>query len=530
MEWMLTDALEKVLPNRRPEPLQNPHLYVFRDEPAVVQLACRGEGFFRLELRGHAQIRVRRVVSVPCKYPCHEKRDENYLFTEPGNYPDLLQNAPEVLTAEDGWSSFWLDLTALPGDHALTLSCVSPQGEVLQELPINLHVSREALPTQRLLHTQWFHGDCLADYYGVPVFSEAHWRILENFMASAVRHGVNMLLTPIFTPPLDTAVGGERTTIQLVDVEKTESGYSFGFGELDRWIALCEKVGISNLEICHLFTQWGAQAAPKVMGKVDGKEVRLFGWDTPAVGGEYTPFLRQLLMELKDHLREMGWLERTWFHISDEPGEREMPAFAAARASVADLLEDCYVLDATSTYALYEKGLIRIPVVSENDLPPFLENRPEHLWTYYCTAQWGEVPNRFIAMPSARNRILGALLYYFDLEGFLQWGFNFYNSAYSLKHIDPFVSTDADGAFPSGDPFLVYPGENGEPLESIRGAVLQMAMRDHRALCLLEEKTGREAALSLLEDLAGEPLSFTEYPRQNAFFRILRRRLFELTA
>ena len=52
------------------------------------------------------------------------------------------------------------------------------------------------LPEQKLCHTEWFHGDCLADYYGVEVFSPGHWQALEGFIQAAARCGVNMLLTP----------------------------------------------------------------------------------------------------------------------------------------------------------------------------------------------------------------------------------------------------------------------------------------------------------------------------------------------
>ena len=41
-----------------------------------------------------------------------------------------------------------------------------------------------------------------------------------------------MLLTPVFTPPLDTAVGGERRTVQLVDVKAEGNQYTFGFANL----------------------------------------------------------------------------------------------------------------------------------------------------------------------------------------------------------------------------------------------------------------------------------------------------------
>ena len=84
-----------------------------------------------------------------------------------------------------------------------------------------LCVGRARLPAQTLLHTEWFHADCLASYYGVAPLSEEHWRILENFIrAAGEEHGINMLLTPVFTPPLDTAVNGERLTVQLVDVRR----------------------------------------------------------------------------------------------------------------------------------------------------------------------------------------------------------------------------------------------------------------------------------------------------------------------
>ena len=114
---------------------------------------------------------------------------------------------------------------------------------------------------------------------------------------------------------------------------------------------------------------------------------------------------------------------------------------------------------------------------------------------YYRTGQWKEVSNRFMAMPSARTRILGVQLYLYKISGFLHWGFNFYNSQYSIKHINPYAVTDAGEAFPSGDAFLVYPGEGGVPEESIRLMLMQQVMQDVRAFELLESLVGRERSL-----------------------------------
>ena len=69
------------------------------------------------------------------------------------------------------------------------------------------------------------------------------------------------------------------------------------------------------------------------------------------------------------------------------------------------------------------------------------------MWTYYCTGQYYEVSNRFMSMPSARNRIYGVQLYKYDIVGILHWGYNFYNSQFSIEHINPYEVTDAATRF-----------------------------------------------------------------------------------
>ena len=95
--------------------------------------------------------------------------------------------------------------------------------------------------------------DDLFNAFNEDVFSEAHWRIIENFVKTAVDNGINMLLMPVFTLPLDTKVGGERPTTQLVGVEKTADGYVFDFSLVGRWLDMCARCGVKYHEISHLF-------------------------------------------------------------------------------------------------------------------------------------------------------------------------------------------------------------------------------------------------------------------------------------
>ena len=106
------------------------------------------------------------------------------------------------------------------------------------------------------------------------------------------------------------------------------------------------------------------------------------------------------------------------------------------------------MIDALSSYAIYQEGIVEKPVVCNDHLQTFADHGVPNLWTYYCTVQAIDVPNRFIAMPSARNRIWGCCSTCTTSRGSLHWGFNFYNSQRSVRHIDPFRVTDAGGAFP----------------------------------------------------------------------------------
>ena len=152
------------------------------------------------------------------------------------------------------------------------------------------------------------------------------------------------------------------------------------------------------------------------------------------------------------------------------------------------------------------------PIPASNHIEPFLDQEVTPLWTY-CCSQYKDVSNRFFNLSSARNRIIGIQLYKFNIEGFLHWGYNFWNSQYSKRAIDPFKVTDADCGFPSGDAFVVYPGEEG-PIESIRLKVFQEALQDLRALQRWRRRSAGEAVLQALEEGLDEPITFKTYPRE----------------
>ncbi|MFF0267623.1 DUF4091 domain-containing protein [Kribbella sp. NPDC004536] len=511
-EFVLCDALVKVHPVRDPRPAAEAKFQAFLGEPASFQLAYRpplDPGFrdptplnVRVEGAAADLVAVSAVDLVPCAFVALPGHDDGYEFDEPGLYPDVLRPVAdgEAWVRFGSWSALWFDVTttdpARAGVHEVTVVIDAPDGSELHRVSVGVEITGIELPPLDIVSSHWMHLDALADHYGVEVFGEEHWALVERFMASAVEMGATSLLAPVWTPPLDTAVGTYRTVVQLVDITRTGGGYEFGFEKLQRWLDVCRRTGIRGVEVAHLFTQWGARATPGIV--VDGE--RAFGWDVAATDPQYRALLEALLPALQAVLDEEWDREYVVFHISDEPsGDEGLASYLAAKAVVADLLKGWTVVDALSEHSFYTSGAVPVPIVATDHVEPFLAQRPERLFVYYCVSQDRDVANRFVGMPSARNRAIGHQLFASGVDGFLHWGFNFWYTWHALRRIDPFADTSAGGAFPSGDAFAVYPGPDGTPWPSIRHRVFAQAMWDHRALQAVRDAHGNDTALDLVD-------------------------------
>lgn len=528
----LDEAIEEKAPLVRPRCLRGEEFHfgvVFTTEDSPAWLL--GE-VTTLAVRSPISeiLRFERVEHVPVRFPCYPKRaDEDYLRKTAGLYPDLLiplcpGDPVEVpfhsLGSLYGTADIPESLAA--GDYEITVALVAEDGT---EYPASftLTVLDAVLPRGNLIYTQWIHADCLAGAYGVDIFSEKHWTYLENYIRCAVKNGVNAVLTPVFTPPLDTAQGGERPTVQLVDVYRDANGWRFSFERLHRYISLCRRCGAEYFEISHLFTQWGASHAPKIVGVVNGKKEKLFGWETDSLSDEYISFLRAFLTAFLAEMKASGLDRACLFHLSDEPGMAHLERYRAVKSRIADLLEGYPVIDAVSDFDFYRTGAVGTPIPASDHIEPFLAAGIEGLWTYYCCAQGREVSNRFIAMPSSRTRIIGAQLWKYRIAGFLHWGYNFWYTRFSRREIHPYVILDGGYFTPAGDCFSVYPGPDGIPYQSLHMKAFTEALSDLRAMTLAEALCGRNAVLEAVE-AAGE-VTFSRYPRERDAAASLRERV-----
>jgi len=530
MEAVICSSLQKVFSQQKNMPPEKAELYLFKGERGNIQLAARCSAPSKLNIAVYTKLKYNlyRVNEVYSGHPISESAVNCTVLSggKPGYYPDLLTPfCGEADVQENKIYSFWIELFAGENNEEVIIRVTD--GKETASLCAKVYVNSTALKEQELIYTDWFHSDCLSTYYNAPVFSEEYWRITESFMENAALHGVNCLLTPLFTPPLDTEIGKERPTVQLVGVTRKGYNYTFDFSLLTRWIETAKRHGIKYFELSHLFTQWGAKAAPKIMAETSKGYVRIFGWETKSVSQGYMSFLRQLGAALTEYADANGLTDTFFVHCSDEPGKDCIGTYKKCAAAVKEYFGAFKRIDALSDYEFYGEGLVDLPVPEEGSIEKFY-GKVQSLWTYYCCGQYNnELPNRFFCMPSIRTRITGALLYKYNCEGFLHWGFNFYYTRLSRRAVDPFKETDAGNAFPSGDAFTVYPGEGGEPLPSIREKVFYDALQDLRALKTAESLTSRETVLGIIKETLGD-IDFRNYPMDENPLLELRKKLYAI--
>ncbi|MBR6744953.1 MAG: DUF4091 domain-containing protein [Clostridia bacterium] len=554
----LISSLESCFPDERLEDKkERTHFLMYRNEKLSFQLACVNERndnpdvpYFYLRMKGALApyVRVREVVCVPNHYPATpQNHDENYLRTAPGLYPNMLRplhykgyNYKRYVNIDEGFirlpqgnlRALWIDVVIPEGvevpteETALTFTLYCREYEMAQTTAY-IRVSPVKLPKQKLIHTEWFYCDCIAEAHRAEVFSDRHFDLIEQYIATAVENGINMIMMPVFTQELDTYVGGERLTTQLLGITvKPDGAYEFDFTLIDRWIDMCERLGVGYYEIPHFFTQWGAEHAPKIIATVDGEQKRIFGWETDSMGEEYGKFLAAMIPALVEHFQKRGIDRRCFFHISDEPNLRNLEKYLACKERVAPYLKGYHIIDALSDFEFYKLGVLEKPIPGIPSVQEFLDHDIPGLWVYYCGAGGKKViTDRYLSMPMARTRILGVQLYLNRIEGFLHWGYNYYHNQFSYDYVDVLGCSDGEYFAPAGDAFLVYPGTDDTVWETMRLNAMREAMEDVRALELAESVLGREAAVALAQEGLTEPLTFFQYPREGEYLLNLRDRI-----
>ncbi|NCU27637.1 hypothetical protein EOM86_13125, partial [Candidatus Nomurabacteria bacterium] len=212
------------------------------------QIAVRSElpRVLRLKVISDAplEIMIYKVGKVPCGLHIYGGMDDDdYISKELKDFPDLLTGYEgSSFSSGTSWLAFWVTLkcTGYPSadPYNVVLSAENENQQIMAAETFKISIIKRELPKQKLIHTEWIYLDSIAQYYNIDLFSEKFWELLANYLETASEFSMNMLLTPVLTPLLNTRPGVVRPDVQLTDVFYDNGRYTFGFDKLRRYIRL----------------------------------------------------------------------------------------------------------------------------------------------------------------------------------------------------------------------------------------------------------------------------------------------------
>jgi len=467
-------------------------------------------------------VRVRRVGRVPM--PHHNTRtpkgELDGIGLIPGYVPDPLFDENTATAVPGEITAFWFTVKvardARPGEKKVRVR-LTVDGTKLPEMTATVFVSKVVVPKRKDFHvTHWFYADALCDWYKLEPFEESFWPVCRKYMRDVAEHGQDTLYVPVFTPPLD----GVKRPTQLLGVKRLAGGrYRFDWRKVHRWIAEARRAGLTHFEWTHLFTQWGVEHAIRVY-EDPSTERLLWPPATGATSRTYRNFLSQFLPALERFLTRERLVNRSFFHVSDEPhGDAHRENYRKARAMLHELAPWMKVMDALSEIAFAREGLVDMPIPSIRVTKRFWKEKIPS-WTYFCCGPRGKYLNRLFDTPLAKIRMSGWLFYRFRVLGFLHWGYNYWYKSQTREMIDPFTVSDGLKwpGWSHGDTFLVYPGPAG-PIDSIRWEVFAESLQDYAIL----EGLGVDPDGKMLSSLQ----DFDRFPKDEAWHTRAMKKLLE---
>ena len=442
----------------------------------------------------------------------------------PGLVPDPLWPLTRVSSIGLNESrSFWITLNipkdATPGTNEFKVRLSCNDGKQTVELPVSLEISEFVVkPRTNFPVTHWWRGEATWDYYKTDMFDQRWWDITRAQMANMLDHGSDVVYVPMFFNRRETF----KRPCQLLIVNERQPGqYEFDWTRVKQFTDMCRKIGFKKFEWPHMWIYWGVKNPMRIYTHKGDKYEMLWDPNISGFSDTYMNFLKQFLPQFHEFLKKENLLEDSYFHLSDEPHADHIADYKRARQVLKDLAPWMKVMDALSDINYGRQGLTDIPVPIVSSAQAYVKEGIPH-WVYYCCAPTGKWLNRFMDTPLTKVRMSGFVFYRQGANGFLHWGFNYWHKIEQEALTDPFNDGSAAAwpSIPYGDPFMIYPGPDGQPLDSIRWEVFAESLQDYAIL--------QTAGISPNDPLLKDIHTYADFPKseewiQNTLENILRK-------
>jgi len=193
--------------------------------------------------------------------------------------------------------------------------------------------------------------------------------------------------------------------------------------------------------------------------------------------------LARIAAAAEAHLREKGWLDVAYTYLWDEPEGKQYPVVELLMRTVKEAAPGLRnMMTARGFPPALENVDIWCPELYSFD-PEGAERergKGSTLWWYVAFSCRHPYPNFWTDYPALDCRVVTWLTWKHKMEGFLYWSIsNWWRVGDPLR----------EQTFPraNGDGTLVYPGEDGGPVDTIRWENIREGLEDYEYFVLLQE-------------------------------------------
>ena len=516
------DSLIQIFPDDAPMKNRLPDdqwILAARNGHADLQIAVRSRQridalHVTVEIGGGLQAEVRRVGYVAVRTDPKDTPASELVRTAPALFPDPLLEDSEFAMQANQTVPVWITLYAPPDANPGLYTGVAQFRSGTNRrasLPFRVRVMAAMVPPRQTLRvTNWLYASpqILAQYYDLTKDPEKYWTVLGNIGRVLAEHHQNVILTPVF---------------ELTDAQVTDSGLTYDFTRLDRWVETFRKAGTAQMiEGGHLLGREDGYNSPLTVPvfAADGNQVRRI--TVPPADPRADAHLRSFLPALYNHLKEKDWLDDYAQHVLDEAHGAEVPVYEHVAQIVREEMPDVLTIDAIDhpSPALAKDCDIWVPQLGTFDRD--LETIHNHVaqggqaWFYTCLLPRGRYLNRFIDFPLLKTRLLQWFNFRYGFGGYLHWGGNSWGSD-PFANPQPTLGVGGDSeVLPAGDAFVTYPWREKFSIHSsIRLEAMRDGVEDYELLNALAQRDPAKAQGLAAGAIAG----MTEYVRDVAAFR-----------
>ena len=403
--------------------------------------------------------------------------------------PLTAQLFMQARTTQGYWVRVWIPQEAAAGLYTSELT-VKNGSRVLGSLKLEVEVQRRTLPAP----SHWaFHLDlwqnpfAVARYHRVPLWSRAHFDLLEKELQSYADAGGKVITTSIMHHPW----GGQTYDpfeSMITWMKRVDGTWYFDYTIFDKWVELMMKVGVTQEIGCYSMIPWKLSFQYFDQATHSLKEMKMKPED-PA----YADFWLTMLKDFARHLKAKGWFDITHIAMDERPKKDMDRAFAIIHEADPDF-------KVSLAGALHEELSDQLDDYSIALADKFSEEtkrarRAANKKTTFYTCCTESHPNTYTFSHPAEAAWIGWYAAKEHLDGYLRWALNSWT-------IEPLLDSRFL-AWGAGDTYLVYPGARS----SIRFENLVAGIQAYEKIRILKadwQKEGNKSALKQLDKILRE--------------------------